>query len=454
MLAQQGITSGDLIEALKETRALTLKLVGDLNEAQLVGPRLQIVNPLRWEIGHIAWFQEFWVLRHFRGQPPILKHGDELYDSARVAHDTRWDLPLLGMDETVAYMGQVLERVIEQAGYESRGLTDAEGYDEAYFLNLVLLHEQMHDEAITYTRQTLSYPAPLIGGFDKGRVAEQDEHVAQGDNELRLDAEIPAGKVTLGSAFEQCFVFDNEQLPHEIEIASFAISKTAVTSGEFKNFVEDGGYSRSELWSAEGWQWRTAIAADCPVYWRREGSDRWLRRNFDEWVALDEELPIIHVNWHETEAYCRWARRRLPTEAEWEMAASAEPAEGGLGISTHKRRYPWGIDSPTPELANLNWRAMGCISVYALPSGDSAFGCRQMIGNVWEWTSSDFNPYPGFVAGPYKEYSAPWFGDHKVLRGGCWTTSSRLIHNTYRNFYQPDRRDVWAGFRTCAIREE
>jgi iron(II)-dependent oxidoreductase len=454
VLAQQGITNGDLIEALKETRALTLKLVGDLNEAQLVGPRLQIVNPLRWEIGHIAWFQEFWVLRHFRGQPPILKHGDELYDSARVAHDTRWDLQLLGMDETVDYMGQVLERVIEQAGSDSRGLTDAEGYDEAYFLNLVLLHEQMHEEAITYTRQTLSYPAPLIGGFDTARVTEQDEHVAQSDNELRLDAEIPAGIVTLGSAFEQCFVFDNEQLPHEIEIPTFAISKTAVTSGEFKNFVEDGGYSRSELWSAEGWQWRTAIAADCPIYWRREGSDRWLRRNFDEWVALDEGLPIIHVNWHEAEAYCRWARRRLPTEAEWEMAASAEPAEGGLGISTHKRIYPWGIDSPTPELANLNWRAMGCISVYALPSGDSAFGCRQMIGNVWEWTSSDFNPYPGFVAGPYKEYSAPWFGDHKVLRGGCWTTSSRLIHNTYRNFYQPDRRDVWAGFRTCAIREE
>ncbi len=186
------------------------------------------------------------------------------------------------------------------------------------------------------------------------------------------------------------------------------------------------------------------------MYWRREGND-WLRRNFDEWVALDERLPVIHVNWHEADAYCRWAGRRLPTEAEWEMAASAEPTgKWARSCNSASVRYPWGDDLPTPERANLDWRAMGCIPVDALPAGDSAFGCRQMIGNVWEWTASDFNPYPGFVAGPYKEYSEPWFGDHKVLRGGCWVTRSRLIHNTYRNFYTPDRRDVWAGFRTCA----
>jgi iron(II)-dependent oxidoreductase len=176
-----------------------------------------------------------------------------------------------------------------------------------------------------------------------------------------------------------------------------------------------------------------------------------LQRNFDEWVALDDRLPVIHVNWHEASAYCRWADRRLPTEAEWEMAASVGRPSNGRGLTTRKRRYPWGDDSPTPERANLDWRAMGCIAVDALPAGDSAFGCRQMIGNVWEWTASDFNPYPGFFPGPYREYSEPWFGDHKVLRGGCWVTRSRLIHNTYRNFYTPDRRDVWAGFRTCAL---
>jgi iron(II)-dependent oxidoreductase len=159
-------------------------------------------------------------------------------------------------------------------------------------------------------------------------------------------------------------------------------------------------------------------------------------------------LPVLHVNWFEAEAFCRWAKRRLPTEAEWEMAASIESNDDG---NPQKRSFPWGDERPTPARANLDWRAGGCIDVRALPESDSAFGCRQMIGNVWEWTASTFNAYPGFAAGPYKEYSAPWFGDHKVLRGGCWATRSRLIHNAYRNFYQPDRRDVWAGFRTCAL---
>ena len=451
--AQPGITNAQVIEALKETRACTLELVADLSEAQLLGPALQIVNPLRWEIGHLAWFQEFWVLRHLGSLPPILKHGDELYDSARVAHDTRWDLPLLERDETLAYMRQVLERVIEQTSCASRDLRDAEGYDEDYFLNLALLHEQMHDEAITYTRQTLSYSPPAIGLAVKQAVdvAVQDPTLIQTDNYLTGDAEVPGGKFTLGSKPEQGFVFDNEELAHEVEIGPFAMSKTAVTNAEFRAFVEDNGYIRSELWTAEGWQWRTSVGAEHPVYWRREGNGRWLRRNFDEWVALDERLPIIHLNWYEANAYCRWSGRRLPTEAEWELAASAEPTAGGRGITMHKRRYPWGNDSPGPDRANLDWRAMGCIPVDALPAGDSAFGCRQMIGNVWEWTASYFNPYPGFVPGPYREYSEPWFGDHKVLRGGCWVTRSRLIHNAYRNFYTPDRRDVWAGFRTCAL---
>jgi len=434
-----------LSEALAETRARTLELVNDLSEEQLIGPRLQIVNPLRWELGHIAWFQEFWVLRHLGKQSPILKQGDELYDSARVAHDTRWHLPLPERDETLVYMQRVLERVIDQASEVIHEVTDAEGYDQEYLLNLVLLHEQMHDEAITYTRQTLSYPAPEIAVVNKVQWVEPEAASSQTADWLTGDAEIPGGKFTLGSVAERGFVFDNEQLAHEVEIAPFSISKTAVTNGEFKSFVEDGGYRRSELWTDEGSQWRTAMRAKHPVHWQREGNGRWLQRNFDQWIALDERLPVVHVNWHEANAFCRWANRRLPTETEWERAASAEPTEN------LKRRYPWGDNSPTAEHANLDSRALGCIPVDALPAGDSLFGCRQMIGNVWEWTASDFKPYPGFIAGPYKEYSEPWFGNHKVLRGGCWATRSGLIHNSYRNFYTPDRRDLWAGFRTCAL---
>jgi len=168
-------------------------------------------------------------------------------------------------------------------------------------------------------------------------------------------------------------------------------------------------------------------------------------------MELEPELPVLHVNWYEAGAYCRWAGRRLPTESEWEMAASWDPATGC------KRRFPWGDGSPAPERANLNWRwgrsaaEAATLPVDALPAGDSPCGCRQMIGNVWEWTASDFLPYPGFVVDPYREYSEPWFGTHKVLRGGCWTTRSRLIRNGWRNFYRPERRDVWAGFRTCAL---
>ncbi|HWO43745.1 MAG TPA: SUMF1/EgtB/PvdO family nonheme iron enzyme, partial [Candidatus Eisenbacteria bacterium] len=185
-----------------------------------------------------------------------------------------------------------------------------------------------------------------------------------------------------------------------------------------------------------------------PVYWRPAPGGGWEQRIFDRYVPLREELPVTHVSWYEAEAYCNWADRRLPSEAEWEVAASCEPERGGL--SGRRRLFPWGDEAPDRTRANLDYRGGGIVAVGAYPGGDSAFGCRQMIGNIWEWTADDFRPYPGFVPDPYKEYSQPWFGTHKVLRGGCWATPSLLIRNTWRNFYTPDRRDVWAGFRTCA----
>ena len=430
----------DLIEALQEARARTLELIEDLSAEQLMGPRLRIVNPLRWEIGHVAWFQEFWILRHLGGLPPILTNGDSLYDSARVAHDTRWDLPLPSPARTLAYMKQALDRVSDSGDRRKR--EPIGGYNEAYFLHLALFHEQMHAEAITYTRQTLCYPRPRLS-LDTGNVSDIAEGVSG-------DADVPGGAFTLGPSASEPFVFDNELEAHEVEVEPFSISKTAVTNGEFAGFVEDGGYTRPELWSEEGWRWKQNAGADHPVYWLRQSNGRWLRRDFDQWVEMRERAAVIHVNCYEADAYCRWAGRRLPTESEWEMAASCEPSLDGGSISDRKRRYPWGDDPPTSNRANLDWRAMGCIDVAALPEGDSAFGCRQMIGNAWEWTSTAFGPYPGFAAGPYKEYSEPWFGDHKVLRGGCWSTRSSLIRSAYRNFYTPDRRDVWAGFRTCA----
>ena len=414
----------DDIAALYEARRRTLELVADLSDEEMIGPRLAIVNPLRWEIGHVAWFQEYWVLRHLCGREPILANGDALYDSAKVAHDTRWDLPLPNKAQTIDYMTRVVEEI---------GSAQPRGKDASYFLALALFHEDMHGEAITYTRQTLGRPAPKLTLSDSVQPIP--------DQNIEGDSFVPGGLFTLGNTSDDDFVFDNEQRAFEVFVQPFEISRTATTNGEFAKFVEDDGYKRRELWSDEGWKWRDKVNAHHPVYWSFKDGARW-RRNFDQIVPLEDNHPVLHVNWHEAEAYCRWARRRLPTESEWEMAASG---------SDRKHRFPWGDDVSTAARANLDSRNLGTTDVRALPDGDSAFGCRQMIGNVWEWTASDFTPYPGFVAGPYKEYSEPWFGNHKVLRGGCWATRSRLISNTYRNFYMPDRRDVWAGFRTCAL---
>ena len=167
-----------------------------------------------------------------------------------------------------------------------------------------------------------------------------------------------------------------------------------------------------------------------------------MQRRFDRTDALRADHPVIHVNWHEADAWCRYAGRRLPTEAEWEYAASWDRC------TQKKLAYPWGPEAPAAGHANLE--SAGPAEVGAFAGGDAASGCRQMIGNVWEWTSSDFGPYPGFVADPYREYSEPWFRGHKVLRGGRWATRGRLLRNTWRNFYEPQRRDVWSGFRTCA----
>jgi iron(II)-dependent oxidoreductase len=426
--------------ALRDARRHTLALVADLNDQQLMGPRLEIVNPLLWEIGHVAWFQEYWVLRHLNRRDPILPNGDALYDSAKVAHETRWDLPLPARAKTLEYMQEVLDRITDQYHHQERIDDQAE-----YLLSLAVFHEDMHDEAFGYTRQTLSYPKPC---FDEpGKAPTRDGFTA---GEHPKDAQISGGRFLLGSLPDRPFVFDNEMDAHEVQVEPFLISRTAVTNAEFAAFVDDHGYEREEFWGDAGWRWRQSEQARHPVYWQRDDGN-WLCREFDQFVPLESWLPVLHVNWYEAEAFCGWAKRRLPTEAEWELAASTEPNDEGNAGSNRKRRFPWGDDSPTATRANLDWRAGGCIDVRALPDSDSAFGCRQMIGNVWEWTSSDFNAYPGFMAGAYQEYSAPWFGDHKVLRGGCWTTRSRMIHNTYRNFYKPDRRDVWAGFRTCAL---
>ena len=432
----EAISPSQLAEWVCDARERTFELVADLSDEQLMGPRLEIVNPLLWEVGHLAWFQSRWVLRHACGQQPVRPDEDQLYDSIAIGHDSRWDLPLPARCETLAYGRQVRDRVLRRV---ERGDLDDE---LTYHLVYTTLHEDMHAEAFTYTRQTLGYPAPGLS------IVGEREAGLEDSGPLKGDAEIAGGRFSLGSEPEESFVFDNEKWAHRVEVGPFAMARAAVTQEEFAAFVDDGGYGLRQWWSREGWRWRQSAGAEHPLYWKRLSKGRWLRRHFDQWVGLEPHLPAIHVNWYEAEAYCRWAGRRLPSEAEWEMAAASAPAVQGR--TQPKRRFPWGEEGPSAGRANLDWKAMGCVDVGAFPAGDSGFGCRQMIGNLWEWTSSTFLPYPGFTADPYREYSEPWFGTRKVMRGGCWATRSRLIRSNYRNFQTPDRRDILVGFRTCA----
>ena len=412
---------------LVDARQRTTQLVSDLPDEKLAVPELDIINPPVWEMGHVAWFQERWALRHLRGEASVHPHADEFWDSAAVSHHARWDLPLPSRVKTQQYMRDVLDRVLERL--PSGDVTD----EEAYFHWLGVMHEDMHAEAFAYTRQTLGYPPPA--GWRSAAATAAPEASGR-------DIEIDGGAYLLGAMPGAQFVFDNEKWAHAVHVNPFAIGQCAVTNAEFAEFVNDRGYLRRECWSEEGWRWREQEGAQHPVYWILQQNGNWMYRFYDRILPLPPEHPVIHVNWYEAEAWCRWAGRRLPTEAEWELAASG-PA---------KTRYPWGEEPPDSRRANLDACALGCVAVSDRAPGDSAYGCRQMVGNVWEWTASDFLPYPGFVIDPYKEYSEPWFGsDRKVLRGGCWVTRSRLIRNSWRNYFTKERRDIFAGFRSCAI---
>ncbi|HKI99865.1 MAG TPA: selenoneine synthase SenA [bacterium] len=430
------LSADELTRLVRDADAHTHRLVDDLSDEQWLGPRLSIVNPPLWEVGHVANFWETFLLRELDpGRPPLIEHGNERYNSFVIDHDDRWDAPLPDRAGTLAYAQRVRDEVL---GRLQGHAPDAR---ETYLYRLAAYHEDMHDEAFTYTRQTLEYQPPRL-----------NEEEAAGPppgpaGPLPEDVAIPGGEYRLGATEDEPFVFDNEKWAHPVQVAPFRIARAPVTNEAFARFVDAMGYTRREFWSYEGWRWRTRADAEHPVYWRwRTGG--WERRHYDRWLPLEPHHPVIHVNWYEAEAWCNWAGRRLPTEAEWEVAASAE-AEG-QAFGPGKRRYPWGDAPPGPEHANLDGTRLGCVDVAAYPAGDSAFGCRQMLGNVWEWTASAFYPFPGYVVDrPYREYSAPWFGYWKVLRGGCWATRARLIRNTYRNFFLPDRRDVFAGFRTC-----
>ena len=427
-----------LAENMRDARARTLELVSDLSDQQLIGPRLDIVNPMLWEIGHVAWFAENFIHQRVYKQAPLNDAAQSLYDSIAIHHHQRWDLPLLSREATLTYMQRVLDTLLERLGSGRANALDSYLYQFATF------HEDMHDEAFTWARQTLAYPTP--------RLALAGTSQAQaGAGALHGDVQVPGGEFLLGAPGDAPFVFDNEKWCHRVALEPFQIAKAAVTNAQFTEFVSDAGYDRREFWTDAGWNWREHTAAAHPVYWQRDAPDRFSMRVFDQIVELPAQQPVMHVNWYEASAWCRWARRRLPREAEWEAAALGSATADGSRLADGKRRYPWGKEPADASRANLDSRSIGCVDVAALPAGDSAFGCRQMVGNVWEWCADVLTPYPGFTPDLYKEYSQTLFGTTRVLRGGAWATRSRMISGVYRNYFGAERRDVFAGFRSCAL---
>ncbi|PMR70295.1 selenoneine synthase SenA [Halomonas heilongjiangensis] len=436
----------ELAAMLTDARERSLALMRDILEARELGPRLAIVNPPLWELGHLGYFHDHFALRGLYGLPDYrLAEADRLFDSSSIAHVDRWSLPLPSREATLDYLSRVQQAMLER-------LPDGDASAaQSYVYQLTTLHEDMHGEAFLYTRQTLGDPPPALGTPPRGHLttAPATETPA---GALPGDVDIPGGRHRLGSDATLPFRFDNEKPPMEVEVAPFSIARAPVTNADFAAFVDDGGYRRRELWSAAGWQWREQQGLQAPIYWRRADAGHWEERTFDRWRPLAPHQPVVHVSWFEADAWCRWAGRRLPSEAEWEIAASRAPSADGRALAPGKRRYPWGESPPEAGLANLDGWRLGRLDVAALADGDSAFGCRQMLGNVWEWTASPFGPFPGFEPELYRDYSAPWFKEGRyVLRGGAWATRGRLIHTGYRNFFTPDRNDTLAGFRTCAV---
>jgi gamma-glutamyl hercynylcysteine S-oxide synthase len=295
---------------------------------------------------------------------------------------------------------------------------------------MIIQHEYQHQETILATLQLRDGAYPIADDPDpRAEPPVQEEVLVEG------------GPFVLGTDHE-AWAYDNERCAHEVELPAFWIDTMPVTNAAYLEFVEAGGYEEPRYWSEDGWAWRTETRAQRPQFWQR-GASGWTRARLGHREPVPPNEPVQHVCWFEADAYSRWAERRLPTEAEWEKAATWTPEQ-------EKRRYPWGDEEPGPADANLGQRRFRPAPVGSFPAGMSPWGCHQMLGDVWEWTSSDFLPYPGFQAFPYREYSEVFFGsEYKVLRGGSWATHPLVARATFRNWDYPIRRQIFAGFR-CA----
>ncbi len=417
---------------LEDVRDRTLSLVAVLDWEVLRRQHLPILSPMVWDLGHVGNFEELWLNRRLGGLEPIEDGYEKMFTAVVNPRPTREGLPLPGSRRLYEYLEEVRRRTFDVLeGLDSS--SEPELLKHGFVYELVAEHEEQHQETLLQAMQILEDPA-----YEVAQRRRLPDGGPVGDGMVL----IPGGPFEMGHSGEG-FSYDNEKRRHQVQVDAFLIDRAPVTNGEYRGFVEEGGYGRRQFWSRAGWQWRAKSGAGAPANWRR-GKGRWELRYMNREIPLPENRPVIHVCYYEAEAFARFAGKRLPTEAEWEKAALWDPVAG------RARRFPWGDEPPTPERANLDQLAFEPAEVGAYPEGVSAYGVHQMVGDVWEWTNSDFRPFPGFAAFPYREYSEIFFGDeYRVLRGGSWATRPAVVRGTFRNWDFPNRRQIFSGFR-CA----
>ncbi|MBX6389229.1 MAG: ergothioneine biosynthesis protein EgtB, partial [Frankia sp.] len=384
--------------ALAVSRDRTLRYT-DLPDDELVRQHSELMSPLVWDLAHVGNQEELWLVRALTGAGPLLPGIDDLYDASRHPRRERPSLPLLPPARARAYLGEVRDRVLDLLdSLDPAAGTRLAGDERArrllaggFAFGMIAQHEHQHAETMLATLALRAGPP----------VVDEGEPPPAGRPVPAAEVLVPAGEFVMGTS-DHPWAYDNERPAHRVWLPDFWIDTLPVSNRAHVAFIEDGGYDDERLWTPAGWAWRVKANLRAPLFWRRDGST-WLRHRFgrDEPVPLDE--PVQHVCWYEAAAHARWAGRRLPTEAEWEKACAWDPATG------RSRRYPWGDEPPDARHANLGHRRARPAPLGAYPAGASPCGAEQMIGDVWEWTASDFAPYPGFVAFPYREYSEVFF---------------------------------------------
>ena len=419
-----------IAERLRDVRERTTLLVSALDWSTLQRRQVSILSPMAHDLGRIGRFEEEWLGR-LTGAEPLHDGWASLFDAERGRPPLHERPPLPDPRRLADYLERVRARTL--ALLQEIEVDDDEPPRLELVCEMLAEHEEQSQETLLQAAQELrrpAYPAPqrrtppVAGSRPEGM------------------APVPAGPFEMGSAAEG-FAYDNERPPHRRELDGFEIDRAPVTHGEYLGFVEAGAYRTAAHWSENGWQWCRQRGAEAPRGWTLR-EDRWWVRFMDRELPLPGDLPVMHVCYWEAEAYAAFVGKRLPTEAEWEKAALWDPEAG------RARPYPWGDEAPGPRHANLDQLAFEPAPVGAYPAGVSAHGAHQMVGDVWEWTSSDFAAYPGFVASPYRQGAESRFGgEHKTLRGGSWATRPAVARGTIRAWDSPSRRRIFAAFR-CA----